>query len=233
MQRGLPRNRRADTATRRSILTAVGVVAAFALPHSLLASRAAKRGAGRVLGERYAAGVYRAAYNALAAVGVAGAAAVIWRLPSGVPLYRVEGPPRLVLHAGQLLAAGAGIAAVRQIGFAEFLGLRPLRDLAAGQPVDPAPEAQHPRPRLPSDDLGWHGPYRLSSHPANLLVLPAYWLVPRMTPKWLAVASAVTVYMTLGSLHEDARLRAAYGARFRRYHACTGLRAFAGRRAPG
>jgi len=195
-------------------MLALGV---FAVAHSALASRRAKGRADALLGERRSAGLYRFTFNALSVVKLIALFGYLHRLPDRT-LYRVRGVPRLLMHAGQLLSLGMIVAAARQAGFGRISGVAPLGDLLAGDDVQPPPAAQHPAPRN-SDELGWHGPYRLSSHPTNYFVLPAYWLSPVMTVKWAAIGLATTLYMVLGSIHEDARLHDVYGERFARYRA--------------
>jgi protein-S-isoprenylcysteine O-methyltransferase Ste14 len=61
------------------------------------------------------------------------------------------------------------------------------------------------------------GPFRWSRHPLNALGLPLLWLSPRMTENGLAFGLVVTGYLYLGSLHEESRLRAAYGEAYEAY----------------
>jgi methanethiol S-methyltransferase len=104
------------------------------------------------------------------------------------------------------------------------MGLRSLLAWARGEmPVPPEPEAQGPAPvreplpgRLPSD-LRIRGPFKLTRHPLNLSPVPVFWLTPTMTVKRLAFNVAATLYMVLGSMHEETRLLAAYGKTYRRY----------------
>ena len=59
----------------------------------------------------------------------------------------------------------------------------------------------------------------MSRHPLNFWMVPVIWLWPRMTVKMAAFNVAVTIYLIAGSRHEEARLRAAYGAAYARYQA--------------
>lgn len=199
---------------RTSVRTMLATVV-FAVVHSLMASFAAKRGVARLAGERRAEGTYRFAFCALSVVKLLVMLAYLRTLPDRT-LYRVGGLPRLAMLAGQVASLGVIVAAARQVGFARISGVAALDDLLAGRPVEPTPVAQHPAPQSETE-LGWHGPYRLSSHPANYFVLPAFWLSPVMSARWLGVGAATTLYMVLGSLHEDARLQSAYGERYARY----------------
>jgi methanethiol S-methyltransferase len=47
--------------------------------------------------------------------------------------------------------------------------------------------------------------------------LPILWLNPRMTTNLLAFNAAATIYLVIGSAHEEARLRNAYGANYIAY----------------
>src|SRR4051812_34676039 len=47
--------------------------------------------------------------------------------------------------------------------------------------------------------------------PLNFAPLPVFWLWPRMTTSLLAFNLASTMYLAVGSLHEEARLREAFG----------------------
>lgn len=61
------------------------------------------------------------------------------------------------------------------------------------------------------------GPFRYSRHPLNVAPLPVFWLQPLMTTRLLGFNVVATMYLVLGSLHEERRLGRAYGARYRRY----------------
>lgn len=199
---------------RTSVRTMLATVV-FAVVHSLMASFAAKRGVAQLVGERRAEGAYRFSFCALSVVKLLLLLAYLRRLPDRM-LYRVSGLSRVVMLAGQAASLGVIVAAARQVGFARISGLASLGSLLRGEAVEPTPVAQHPAPKSETE-LGWHGPYRLSSHPANYFVLPTFWLSPVMSSRWLGVGLATTIYMVLGSLHEDARLQYAYGERYARY----------------
>jgi hypothetical protein len=202
---------------RSTAIRTAGAIVGFAVVHSLLASLRAKRRARRLVGARAADGLYRFAFNGCAVLTLAATLRAIWPLPDR-RLYRVRGVPALLLRCGQLACALALVFTNRQNGFGRVTGLRHASEFIRGQPINPAPVAQHP---LPTDECleGWTGTFRLSSHPNNYLVVFLYWLSPVMTVKWATVGLVTAVYMVLGSLHEDRRLLAAYGERYRCYRA--------------
>jgi hypothetical protein len=192
-----------------------GAAGLFALTHSLLASRQAKRAAERALGRRRRDGLYRAAFVAksLALTGLG--AAWFLRQPDR-ELYRVPPPWSWLLRGVQAGSLAVLFGAVGTVGFVRFLGLRELAEWAGGGQPEREPEAQGPA-LGPDGELDARGPFRWTRHPDNLPVFGVLWCFPRMTVNRAALAAVFSVYAVLGSLHEDARLRAAYGAAFERY----------------
>src|SRR5437588_841547 len=74
--------------------------------------------------------------------------------------------------------------------------------------------ASRPAKRAATRTLGERhaiGPFAWSRHPLNFAPLPILWLWPRMTTSLLAFNTAATIYLVVGSLHEEARLREAFG----------------------
>jgi protein-S-isoprenylcysteine O-methyltransferase Ste14 len=137
------------------------------------------------------------------------------RLPDR-EIYRVRMPWSWLFRAGQLASLGVLLSAVRVIGVLDFAGISQLRTLLAGLDPDPEPEAQGP-------PLGVDGrmltaqPFRLTRHPSNLGALGVFLLFPRMTVNRLTLVMLVALYVVLGSLHEERRLRVAHGEPFERY----------------
>lgn len=196
------------------VFLAVGL---FAGIHSLLASRQAKQRAARWLGPDTRNGWYRAFYLVQSALTLAALLAYLARVPDRT-LYHLRGFPAALLRIGQAGGLVFATLAAREIGFDRVLGIRSLLGwLAQKRRVPPTPEAQGPAPRASGRGLNAAGPFRLTRHPLNLAPLPVFWLAPHMTVKRLAFNLAGTVYLILGSLHEESRLLAAYGADYRRY----------------
>lgn len=191
------------------------ICALWALVHSALASKQAKDLARRISGSRYRDGLYRFAFNAQSVVSLVWAALRFSRLPDR-ELYRVRPPWSWLFRAGQAASLGVLLSGVRVMGILRFAGLTPLWDLLAGREPRPAPEAQGP-PLGSDDEVVKAGAFRFSRHPGNLGALGFFLFLPRMTANRAVLLVLVGLYVVLGSLHEEHRLRAAYGAAYERY----------------
>jgi protein-S-isoprenylcysteine O-methyltransferase Ste14 len=196
-------------------LRVVWICALWALVHSVLASKQAKDLARRISGPRYRDGLYRFAFNAQSVVTLVWAALRFSRLPDR-ELYRVGPPWSWLFRASQASSLGVLLSGVRVMGILRFAGVTPLQDLRAGRDVRTAPEAQGP-PLGPDDEVVKAGAFRLSRHPGNLGALGFFLFLPRMTANRAILLVLVGLYVVLGSLHEEHRLRAAYGAAYERY----------------
>ncbi len=191
------------------------ICAIWAGVHSLLASKRAKEQAARIAGPRSRDGLYRLAYNAQSLVTLAWAARWFLRLPDR-ELYRAKYPWSLLFRAGQAASLGVLFSGVRVVGVLEFAGLVPLWRLLTGRESRPEPEAQGP-PIGDDDEMVEAGAFRFTRHPGNLGAMGFFLLWPRMTVNRAALAALVALYVVLGSLHEERRLRLAYGEAFERY----------------
>lgn len=201
---------------RRAALRVVAATAAFAAVHSLLASRAAKARVRRLVGDRARDGWYRVLFNAQALATFAALGAYARRLPDRT-LWEARGPLRLLLHDGQLAGLAFAAQAVREVGVGRMAGTTSLAAWTRRDgEVPPEPEAQGPAPDA-SGRLRTDGPFARSRHPLNFAPLPVLWLWPRMTANLAAFNAAATLYLVLGSWHEERRLAAAYGEPYERY----------------
>lgn len=201
--------------SRRNIWRVVRICIIFAIIHSLLASKQAKELVCEVTGPRYRNGVYRFAYVIQSVVFSAWAAWWFVHLPDR-ELYRVPPPWSWLMRAGQLASVGLLFSTLRVLGFFDASGIRELQQFRAGLNPDPEPAAQGP-PLGANGEMVVAGPFRLIRHPGNLSALGMFLLFPRMTVNRAMLAALVTLYVILGSLHEEYRLRAAYGAAYERY----------------
>jgi protein-S-isoprenylcysteine O-methyltransferase Ste14 len=201
--------------SRGSVGRIVGACTALAVIHSLLASKQVKDLVRRIAGSRYRNGFYRLAYNAQSVVVLAWAAWWFSRLPDR-DLYQAKPPWSWLFRIGQAASLGMLLSGVRVIGLLDFAGITQLREFLAGQHPDPEPEAQGP-PLGADGEMVTVEAFRFTRHPSNLGALGFFLLFPRMTVNYAALAALVTLYVVLGSLHEEYRLRAAYGTPFERY----------------
>ena len=183
--------------------------------HSIFASKQVKDLAHRISGPRYRDGLYRLTFNAQSVVSLLWAARRFSQLPDR-ELYRVRPPWSWLFRANQVASLGVLLSGVRVMGILRFTGLAPLRDLLTGRDIRPAPEAQGP-PSGSDDEMVRSGAFRFSRHPGNLGALGFFLFLPRMTANRTVLIVLVAIYVVLGSMHEEYRLRAAYGAAYERY----------------
>ena len=199
----------------RSMFKVIAATTAFAIVHSALASHGAKRAATKTFGERHRNGLYRVVFITQSAVTFAVLAAYMRRQPSR-EIYRVRPPVSLAMHGAQVTALVYATAAARQVGIRRIVGLTSFVAWLGEGPVLPEPEAQGPA--LDEQGLARHaGPFSWSRHPLNFAPLPILWLWPRMTTNLLAFNAAATVYLVIGSLHEESRLREVFGDKYIAY----------------
>jgi methanethiol S-methyltransferase len=187
----------------------------WALIHNVLASKQAKNLARRVAGSRYRDGLYRSTYNVQSVVLLLWAARRFARLPDR-ELYRVSSPRSWLLRTSQVASLGVLLSGVRVMGILSFAGITPLWDFLRGKDIRPEPEAQGP-PIGADDEVAMAGAFRFTRHPGNLGALGFFLFMPRMTANRAVLIVLVTLYIVLGSMHEEYRLQAAYGDDYERY----------------
>lgn len=166
--------------------------------HSLLASERAKRLARQWFGpstDRW----YRLAYNLVGAITFLPVLAVAWLVP-GTTLYSLRFPWVLLSTAIQVLAVLLLLVGLRQTDGLRFLG---LRQLAQGQ--------------LETPTMVIKGPYRWVRHPLYTAGLLFIWAIPVMTTSLLALNVGITAYLYLGSVFEERKLVALWGAEYQEY----------------
>ena len=193
----------------RPLLKVVLSTLMFSALHSLLASASAKQAASRLIGQVNRDRYYRAFFN-LQSVLTSGALVLyILRLPDK-PLWRMTPRLKLASNLVRLACLIGFIQAVRQIHFSRVSGFESL--MSARTSPKREPEAQGPALDAPIT-----GPFRFSRHPLNFLAIPLIWLTPRMTRNKFAFNCVATLYFLIGSLHEEQRMRAAWGQRYHEY----------------
>ena len=192
----------------------VWICALWALIHSVLASKPVKDLTRRIAGPRYRDGLYRFIFNVQSVALLLWAVREFSQLPDR-ELYHVRPPWSWLLRASQAASLGVLLSGVQVMGILSFAGTTALRDLLAGKEVRPAPEAQGPP--VGDDEVVRTGAFRFTRHPGNLGALGFFLFLPRMTANRAVIVVLVVLYVVLGSMHEEYRLRAAYGATYERY----------------
>jgi hypothetical protein len=203
------------SALRRSMIKVGVATACFGLVHSAFASRSVKLAAARSFGNRNRNGLYRVAYIGQSFVTFGLLVAYIRRQPNR-ELYHIRGPLAGLMYLIQAGVLAYATAAARQVGLRRITGIESFLAWQRKYPVPPEPEAQGPG--FEDGELRQPlGPFTCSRHPLNFAPLPIFWLWPRMTTNLLALTVTSTAYLVVGSLHEEARLRDAFGDNYNAY----------------
>jgi protein-S-isoprenylcysteine O-methyltransferase Ste14 len=173
---------------------------AWASVHSLLASLRMKGWARRTFGigvDRW----YRIGYVLLALLSFAPILLLFVVLPDRV-LYVVPAPWRWLMVLGQVGGAVGAAVAILQTGAFRFVGLAQM--LGGQQEEEGGP-------------LQVHGLYCYVRHPSYFFSAIVIWLTPAMTVNLLALYVLFTLYFYVGSMHEERRLVAEFGAAYEEY----------------
>jgi protein-S-isoprenylcysteine O-methyltransferase Ste14 len=187
-----------ETTPALAVLINVMLLAAFAIPHSVMARPAFKRWWTRIIPASCERSTYVLVSSLLLIL-------VFWQWrPIPATVWRVEGWPAAMLTAifwaGWLIA----MASTFQIDHFELFGLRQGFDALRG--VANRVEAFR-APLL----------YRLVRHPLMFGLLLAYWATPHMTAGHLLFAIANTAYILVGVRLEERDLVATFGATYELY----------------
>jgi len=181
-----------------ALLTMVAT-AAYAALHSLLASLWAKAGVQRLAGAT-GARFYRLGYNIIGAITLLPVLAIPAIQPGPV-LYVVPSPLSWLFLAGQAAAVIVVVAGLLQTDLWHFLGLRQVSE---------DPEDQ-------SAQIVTTGLYGYVRHPLYSAGLAFLWLTPFMTTSLLVLYAGLSLYLYIGSLFEERRLRLEFGQRYADY----------------
>lgn len=185
-----------------NILVLVLSVVVWGVVHSVLASVGAKDWLQRAVGKS-GMRFYRLAYNAFSAISFIPILWLMAILPDHM-LYQVPAPWMYLLLAGQVAAAILLAVGVLQTDTFSFIGLRQLFD-----------DGEQP-PHLVTRGL-----YRWVRHPLYSAGLLFIWLTPVMSENSLIVFIAATIYIFVGALFEERKLRREFGAAYMEYKAVT------------
>ena len=188
------------------ILLTAGAFVIWALVHSLTAARTVKDRMRGWLGRRVYDGFYRLAYNVFSVLSIA---PLLYLLATQVPatvLWRVPAPLSFLFIALQVVGlVGLGLSLL-QTDVWRFAGVRQaLRYLQGAQ--EPEPPGEFVRA----------GTYGLVRHPLYFFSMLALWFTPSMTLSILLFNVLATVYFLVGAVHEERRLLAEFGERYRQY----------------
>lgn len=183
----------------RSTTTIVEYFVLWALVHSTLASLTVKGWAQRVFGRRVLRW-YRLGFVIFAASSLLPLFVLMAWLPDR-RLYAVGGVWRVLMIAGQVSALVALSMATLQAGLWHFIG---LAQILAGHAAA-------------TGELQVRGFFRYVRHPLYLFSLVALWLIPVMTANLLTFYMMATLYILIGSVHEERLLADEYGVAYLDY----------------
>jgi steroid 5-alpha reductase family enzyme len=120
------------------------------------------------------------------------------------------------MRGGQAVVLAVFAWAVASVGLPHLTGYENVRAWSAGAEVPPMPDGQEPAP-AESGAMKAVGPLAYSRHPLNWLLLPLFWLQPRMTSRLFAFNVVLTAYVVAGSVAAEAHTLRAYGEAYRGY----------------
>ncbi|MEJ2707456.1 MAG: isoprenylcysteine carboxylmethyltransferase family protein [Anaerolineales bacterium] len=192
-----------DTGSSSSLWTALlvdlGLVALFALQHSLMARASFKRLWTHLIPKP----IERSTFVLFACLALI---LLFWQWrPLPQPIWDVKlAWARWLLWGLFALGWLLVLAATRMISSGHLFGLSQVREYLRGQPAT-SPEFQTP------------GLYRYVRHPLMLGFVIAFWAIPTMTLGHLIYASAMTGFILLGIQFEERALVQRFGDRYREY----------------
>jgi len=189
-----------------SLLVNLGLLAIFALQHSIMARRSFKRWWTQIVSPA----VERSTYVLAATLALA---LLLWQwrpIPEPV-IWRVENPIGVqVLWAVFWLGWAILLLATFLINHFELFGLRQVFSYLIGREI---PETEFRTPFI----------YRYVRHPIYLGFLLGFWAAPVMTAGHLLFAIGATGYILVGIWFEERDLIAQFGDRYRQYRDQVGM----------
>ncbi len=187
----------------------------FGLAHGAFVSSWAKDRAAELVGQTTADALYRPFLNVQAIV-LFGLLMLCIRRQPGRDLYHAKGSLAWLMRAGQAVVLAAFVWAVASVGLPHLTGHEHVLVWSAGADVPPMPDGQEPVPAEPGA-MKADGPLAYSRHPLNWLLVPLFWLQPRMTTRRFAFNVGLTVYVVVGSVAAEAHTLRAYGEAYQAY----------------
>jgi protein-S-isoprenylcysteine O-methyltransferase Ste14 len=177
----------------------VGLLALFAIQHTIMARPAFKRAWTRAVPQHLERSTFVLLSTALLSL-----MAAEWRaMPA--PVWHVESPVLVATLAGiSLVGWGIVLVSTFLIDHFELFGLTQTVSYALGRP--------HKHPTFKERLF-----YRWVRHPLMLGFLIAFWATPTMSQGHLLFAVVTTVYVLLALRIEEATLVALHGDRYRDY----------------
>lgn len=178
----------------------------WALVHSLTAGPGVKERFRARFGDRAYQGWYRLSYNLFSVISIM---PVLYALAAGVPSQTLW----VLSQPWSFLAHGVRLAALVGLGFSlwqtdvwSFLGLRQAVRYLRGE-AEPAA----------GEEFVASGTYAWTRHPLYLFSMLFIWFNPVMTLSSFSFNLLATLYFGIGSIYEEKRLLAAFGAQYGSY----------------
>jgi len=192
---GLIPGHRAASGPVAAVAIDLGLLAFFAITHSVMARPAFKRWWTRIVSREAERSVYVLVSSAQVAL-----LSWQWRPLPGPTLWSASGWARAALLAGQLLGYGITLASTFLLDHFELFGLRQGFGRTSAPPAFRTP---------------WL--YKLVRHPLYLGILIALWSTPQMALGRLVLAAGLTAYVFVGARLEERDLVDSFGDAYRRY----------------
>lgn len=180
-----------DTGLAAALAINLGLLALFALQHSVMARPAFKRAWTRVIPES----AERSTYTLLSSLALI---LLFWQWrPLGGVVWNVESPlGRGLLYAAFAFGWGLVLVATFLLNHFDLFGLRQVWLQFRGRPYRPLP-------------FKTPGPYRMVRHPLYVGWFFAFWATPTMTVTHLLFAVMTTAYIVIAIRWEERDLVAA------------------------